>query len=253
MQNKYLEILGLEPGASPQEVKAAYRKLSKIHHPDISRDEHAKEKFIEINEAYNFLTKVGPHPNSEPIRYDYDPFIDEYERWRNMAKEWAKRKAWEEERLQNELIKKVLGIFNYLSTLIILFNAMLAADYFLPRQRHAENVQKVVMADNEVYFDNYKMRLKRADAAKLKGQKKAVVMSTIIFNKPMSAIISNNGLDVKFNQSYNIFYGFGYIIAGVFLMTFLYHYAMRTLDGKLTSALVLCVFFIIQIFLFFLY
>lgn len=52
MQNKYLEILQLQPGATKQEIKKAYRRLSKIYHPDISKDEFAKEKFIEINEAY---------------------------------------------------------------------------------------------------------------------------------------------------------------------------------------------------------
>lgn len=55
------EILGVNPGASQDEIKSAYRKLVKQYHPDQFRDnplqELAQQKLSEINEAYDKLQK----------------------------------------------------------------------------------------------------------------------------------------------------------------------------------------------------
>jgi hypothetical protein len=57
---KYYETLDLQPGASPEEVKQAYRELAKVWHPDrFAHDpkliKRADEKLKEINEAYTRL------------------------------------------------------------------------------------------------------------------------------------------------------------------------------------------------------
>jgi molecular chaperone DnaJ len=49
----YYQILGISRGASPDEIKQAYRKLAHKHHPDKGGDE---KKFKEINEAYQILS-----------------------------------------------------------------------------------------------------------------------------------------------------------------------------------------------------
>ena len=55
------EVLGIKPGATQDEIKNAYRKLIKQYHPDKFIDNPlqnlAQEKMIEINEAYDALTK----------------------------------------------------------------------------------------------------------------------------------------------------------------------------------------------------
>ena len=60
-----LSVLGLSPGATPEEAKAAWRRLSKEHHPD--RVTHlgegarlvAEEKMRQINAAYDTLKAAG--------------------------------------------------------------------------------------------------------------------------------------------------------------------------------------------------
>ncbi|WP_040211342.1 molecular chaperone DnaJ [Clostridium polynesiense] len=53
----YYEILGLEKGASDDEIKKAFRKLAIKYHPDKnSGDKEAEERFKEINEAYQVLS-----------------------------------------------------------------------------------------------------------------------------------------------------------------------------------------------------
>ncbi len=50
------DVLGLEKGASVDDAKRAYRRLSKEWHPDKHKGEkHAEERFKEINEAYEIL------------------------------------------------------------------------------------------------------------------------------------------------------------------------------------------------------
>ena len=53
----YYESLGLQKGASDEEIKKAYRKLAKEYHPDLHPgDKAAEEKFKEIGEAYEVLS-----------------------------------------------------------------------------------------------------------------------------------------------------------------------------------------------------
>lgn len=52
----YYEILGLTKSASADEIKKAYRKLSKKYHPDINKEEGADAKFKELAEAYEVLS-----------------------------------------------------------------------------------------------------------------------------------------------------------------------------------------------------
>ncbi|MGC4016989.1 MAG: J domain-containing protein [Luteolibacter sp.] len=52
----YYETLGVARDAPPEEIKKAFRKLARIHHPDVAKDKTgAEEKFKEINEAYEVL------------------------------------------------------------------------------------------------------------------------------------------------------------------------------------------------------
>ncbi len=54
----YYEVLGVDRGASQDEIKRAFRKLAKKFHPDVAQDniEEAETKFKEINEAYEVLS-----------------------------------------------------------------------------------------------------------------------------------------------------------------------------------------------------
>lgn len=63
----YYEVLGVSKTASKDEIKKAYRKLSKQYHPDVNKEPGAAEKFKEITEAYEVLS-------DEKKRAQYDQF-----------------------------------------------------------------------------------------------------------------------------------------------------------------------------------
>ena len=53
----YYEVLGIQKGASEEEIKKAYKKLARKYHPDMNPgDKEAEEKFKEVNEAYEVLS-----------------------------------------------------------------------------------------------------------------------------------------------------------------------------------------------------
>ncbi len=53
----FYEVLGLQKGASDEEIKKAFRKMAKQYHPDLHPgDKEAEKKFKEINEAYGVLS-----------------------------------------------------------------------------------------------------------------------------------------------------------------------------------------------------
>ena len=51
----YYAVLGVEPSAGDAEIKAAYRRLARKYHPDVSKEAGAEEQFKAVNEAYEAL------------------------------------------------------------------------------------------------------------------------------------------------------------------------------------------------------
>jgi DnaJ-class molecular chaperone len=83
MAKDYYEVLGLKRSASAKEIKQAYRKLARKHHPDVNPgDKGAEDRFKEINSAYEVLSDTEK-------RKKYDRYGDRWE----MAEAYEKARA----------------------------------------------------------------------------------------------------------------------------------------------------------------
>ncbi len=73
MAQNFYEVLGVTRGAAAKEIRSAYRKLARKHHPDVNpNDKAAEARFKAINAAYDVL--------SEPDkRKKYDKYGDRWE------------------------------------------------------------------------------------------------------------------------------------------------------------------------------
>lgn len=133
-RNIALAKLGLSSGASDDAIRKAYRRLARKYHPDINSAPNAQEQFIEIQAAYDFLSRSkNQHNASDEV---VEPVVDLRTRMRE-----AKRRKEASERQQK--IRKAAfysalkqtkwwAYYRYLSYVGIGIAAVLLLDQFLP-------------------------------------------------------------------------------------------------------------------------
>jgi len=80
MQYKdYYKVLDVDKNATQKEIKSAYRKLAREHHPDVNPDDpDAQERFKDINEAYQVL-------GDPEKRKKYDQLGANWRQWERMG------------------------------------------------------------------------------------------------------------------------------------------------------------------------
>jgi curved DNA-binding protein len=64
----YYKILGVEPTADDKAIKAAYRKLARKYHPDVSKEKDAEAKFKDASEAYEALKSADKRAEYDDLR-----------------------------------------------------------------------------------------------------------------------------------------------------------------------------------------
>ncbi len=67
----YYEVLGVQRNATPEEIRKAYRRLARKHHPDVNRNRGAEERFKEIAEAYDVIGDAAKRRRYDALGADY--------------------------------------------------------------------------------------------------------------------------------------------------------------------------------------
>jgi hypothetical protein len=139
MVKNYYKTLGLSSSASKAEIKVAYRKLAKKYHPDKNKSKQASQLFIEVNEAYAYLTNEGSsyrinYPEKTTNSNKSKSSEDELRKRMDWARKYAQYKKVKEERMMeleyykihNSSRKKIINLINWVS---ISFAFLILVDY----------------------------------------------------------------------------------------------------------------------------
>jgi hypothetical protein len=84
----YYEVLGIPINSSVEEIKKAYRKKARLYHPDINPSPDAKDLFISVTEAYEFLIA-----NHEKIKTNEEAYHQAMENWRKYRQARSRNRA----------------------------------------------------------------------------------------------------------------------------------------------------------------
>ena len=159
--------LGVGPDAGGDELKSAYRALSKKVHPDKNKAEGSTEAFKKLSAAYRSLLEKGGEESGEEEAAHQQEYR---ERWEEELYEWLRREAEkqmrEEKRREREgRIEEVeaerrksddMKFIKYCSVFILLF-ALLAVLVTFPKQPTLNNMErKAETGSKEVLIEELK-------------------------------------------------------------------------------------------------
>ena len=71
-RNEAAQILGISPSANEDELKKAFRKKAMQLHPDHNKSANARSLFIEVHEAYEYLTDLASRPINDACTHKYN-------------------------------------------------------------------------------------------------------------------------------------------------------------------------------------
>jgi len=128
MVKNYYKTLGLSSSATKAEIKVAYRRLAKKYHPDKNKSKQASQLFIEVNEAYAYLSNENStfqikSTEKNPPRKRSKYSEEELKKRMEWARKYAQYKKIKEERvieleyykINNSFRKKIITLINWVS------------------------------------------------------------------------------------------------------------------------------------------
>jgi DnaJ-class molecular chaperone len=150
------KILGVPPTATPEDIRKAYRALSKKYHPDLNPDlkKYSDEKMKELVEAYNVLNdqakrkEYDKQPQFQPRRFVKDSFA-------KTAQHNKTKQMQEKGKAEPSLLQKLLpGLFKNKNDG--------GGSVYDPKQADVHFTLGLSMTENESFYDQAKGEFKLA-------------------------------------------------------------------------------------------
>lgn len=102
----YYKILGVNKDASEKEIRQAYRKLARQHHPDVNpNDKTAEDKFKEVNEANEVLSD----PEKRKKYDEMSSYYQQYGQWPGAAGTGAGEEHYQYRTVNEEDLRDIFG------------------------------------------------------------------------------------------------------------------------------------------------
>ncbi len=241
----HLTILQLEEGASDTEIRKAYRRLSKKYHPDINSSPEAAERFLEVKEAYEFLT--GNPPVSQP--YYETSAVDIREQWKAEARARARKTAMEQESFRKRVMENIYRYINPVIWIIVAFNLLLTVDYILPRETYQPDVYRIEQYNTMdiLYTNKYVIQFHEDTFGAPLVIGNLQIRTTPILKNFIKVDLNLNGKPREISPQVGVYAFFGYLIPFIFLVAAIYFKARLGVENKLTLSFFLVILAIIQL------
>ncbi len=264
--SKAIGTLGLTKGASKNQIRKAFRSLSKKYHPDVYPIDSG-QKFLIINEAYQFLKRnqyqeaVDGYDNAAyrsaratTSRNAEDTYAYAREAWRAQQRTARRHREYK----MHVLMKKMVHAARPFMLFALALNILLAADFLLPYEKiSAKLLKKELVLDNKEYptdrvrlfFNNeLTFTIRDTDAQYIEEQLNYEVVRTLLLNQRKK--IQQIGSDIYISGGLNAVNNFAFIILIQLIAVFRYKMAARS-EAKLSTIIVSAFCTPIQLFLLF--
>lgn len=228
-KSRFYKILGLTPSASKEDIRKKYRQLVMKYHPDRNPSPQAEKIFIELTEAYDFLTHKNPPEKKIAITKTPE---EEYRERVKVARERYNAQILKE-KLENEAyFKELTGGIKWKSirlsaALGILVSLFLLLDLILPH--HLEEDSVTQYRNNVAYSTNGQV-VSLVKTSKenyfwisgisysLYGSSRNIYVETSWFFHNTIRLISREKLGYNFFDTHFTFYRSTWIIVPIFLL-----------------------------------
>ena len=253
MRERYLRLLGLPLSASEKEIKQAYRRLAKQYHPDRSADPAAHDRFVEIAEAYQYLTEPEfVPPPSRPV-YEASRFDEEYERRRQAAQFFAQQQAAELLRQRLAATLAVNRVLLLIIPLVALTQLLFMVDHQLPPRVVPDEVVSVAYGQPamtglhaKVYFRQRTLSAKYDNISRVQPGDQATVVITPWLSIVLWAEFGAPNV-YRVEPAYGVYQGYRFFIIWILILCLIFSLLPMRSDNKVVAGAVVLLFFAFQL------
>lgn len=164
-RQKYFKILGIEPTTDQAKIKRAYRKKALAFHPDRYDAPDAEIRFIEVNEAYEFLSDQRPQaqpPAGPRVKTAEEIRQEKIKRARERFKDLKNREEQEDAAYFNEITSgtkwryfKIGAIYSFILGLMLVTDFLLERESIMVKNPEQFSIiQRAIGVDNETFLVN---------------------------------------------------------------------------------------------------
>jgi hypothetical protein len=252
----YYKILNIDRYATETQIKKAYRDLALKYHPDKAGAFDSHQKFTEINEAYQVLSR-NDHRENYNFIYDYeqlnkkrqhvDTIFAETITWEKSTRERRWKPPFYPSDEKTVDLTPYIKSVRIISMLSFLFTFLIILDYFLPKL----NYEQTVVAKLTTYksmntiiisTEDFEFPLSYKYSKMIRAGDRAIVSLSPIFGIQYKLTVESRMDKFVFNPHYSIYNIFAFFLVILLVTSYIGMYQKRNNPELIFSAGVANVF-----------
>lgn len=209
MKDYYL-ILGIEPNATLEDIKKAYREMSLKYHPDKNKgDKYFEERFKDIKEAYDILSDNVSRQNYDYQWLQYFRKKKENKEYHQASKQNISTSTAQDSSVKRQIenttkSRRPINVFLIIVSILLIIYILISKNQTDQEIQYLNNRVSELTREKDEQLDDIRFlidvnkKLENANNELLSKSKK----SSIQTNKPITVPFDNAGLSLLSNKVY---------------------------------------------------